>query len=131
MQAEPLRSRTLIIDDDPVVRRMFQRSLELAQFDVVVAASGEEGLRILDQDPTISLILLDLTMPGMDGWSFLQTQRDDPKIAEIPTVVVSGSTLATEEELGATAFLRKPVTRDHLLTVVSAFCKPRESVSTA
>ena len=124
-------NRTLIIDDDPVVRRMFQRSLELAQFDVVVAASGEEGLRMLDQDPTISLILLDLTMPGMDGWSFLQIQRDDPKIAEIPTVVVSGSTLATEEELGATAFLRKPVARDHLLTVVSAFCKPRDAASAA
>jgi CheY-like chemotaxis protein len=88
------RNRVLVVDDDPVVRRMFQRSLDLAEFDVVVACNGAEGLTILREDDTIGLVLLDLTMPGMDGWAFLQEQRADSRSATIPTIILSGPTLA-------------------------------------
>ena len=120
------RNRILVVDDDPVVRRMFQRSLELARFQVVVASGGAEGLQMLQTDPTIGLVLLDLMMPDMDGWRFRHAQRDNPVLARIPTVIVSGSTLGhiVHAELQAADYLLKPVARAHLLSVVSAYCKP-------
>ena len=120
------RNRVLVVDDDPVVRLMFQRSLELAKFDVMVASGGAEGLRILRDDQTIGLVLLDLTMPGMDGWRFLQEQRADSRLSTIPTIILSGSTLAQNlhEELQVADFLRKPVGRERLISVVGAYCKP-------
>lgn len=122
------RNRILVVDDDPVVRRMFQRSLELARFDVVVADGGAPGLQILQEDETIGLVLLDLTMPDMDGWRFRHAQRLDPRLAQIPTVIVSGSPLGhiVHEELRATDYLLKPVGREHLLSVVASYCKPTD-----
>jgi CheY-like chemotaxis protein len=122
----PARNRTLVIDDDPAVRRVMQRSLELANFDVVVAAGGEEGLAILERDPAIGLILLDLAMPGLNGWGFLKVQRAHPRLSRIPTVVVSGSTLEDDEDILATVVLRKPVARDHLISVVGSYCQPKQ-----
>ena len=123
--AKPSRNRVLVVDDDAVVRRVMQRSLDLAGFDVVVACGGEEGLRILRQDPTIGLVLLDLMMPGMNGWAFLQAQRADERLAAIPTIILSGSVICPPGELEAADFLRKPVTRDHLISVVASYCTPR------
>ena len=119
------RNRILVVDDDPVVRRMWQRSLELANFDVTVACNGAEGLKRLREDPTVGVVLLDLMMPVMDGWEFLRQQRAAPELAGIPTVVVSGSSLSPEEALMAVPLLRKPVARDHLISVVASYCTPR------
>ena len=129
MSDAPLsRNRVLVVDDDPVVRRMFQRSLELAQFDVVVACDGAEGLKILRDDDTIGLVLLDLTMPGMDGRAFLQEQHAHSRLATIPTIILSGSTLAENlrEELQVTDFLQKPIRRDCLIGVVAAYCQRKD-----
>ncbi len=129
MPSPPGRNRILIVDDDPVVRRVFQRSLELANFDVEVASVGAEALRLLREDPTIGLVLLDLMMPEMDGWKFRQAQQSDPRLAAIPTVIMTGSLLGqiVHEELQAADYLQKPVTRDHLIRVVAAYCRPREA----
>ena len=125
MMPEPtIRNRTLVVDDDPVVRRMWHRSLELARFDVVAACDGAAALARLREDATIGLVLLDLMMPVMDGWEFLRAQRADATIAGIPTVVVSGSSPSAEEELNVAAVLRKPVARDQLLSVVGSYCTP-------
>jgi CheY-like chemotaxis protein len=128
MPSTPRRHRILIVDDDPVVRLMLQRSLELAHFDVVVACNGAEGLRILRDDDTIGLVLLDLRMPGMDGWAFLQEQRADSRLATIPTIILSGSTLAKNlhEELQAADFLQKPIGRHRLISVVASYCQRRQ-----
>ena len=118
------RNRILVVDDDPVVRRMWQRSLELANYDVLVAPDGAKGLQRLREDPTIGLVLIDLMMPVVDGWEFLRQQRADPEIAAVPTVVVSGSSVSPEEARIAVPLLRKPVARDQLLKVVASFCTP-------
>jgi CheY-like chemotaxis protein len=119
----------LIIDDDPEVCATFQESLQLAGFDVAVAGGGADGLRILRADPTIGLVLLDLMMPEMDGWRFRHAQRLDARLAAIPTVIVSGTDLRTivHAELQAVDYLLKPVARDHLVSVVASYCKPREN----
>ena len=126
----PARNRIVVVDDDPDVRLVFQQSLQLARFDVVVAGSGAEGFRILRDDPTVGLVLLDLMMPEMDGWRFRHAQRLDPRLAAIPTIIVSGCALATivHEELQAADYLLKPVAREHLISVIAFYCKPLDDV---
>ena len=122
------RNRVLVVDDDPVVRRVLHRSLELAGFDVVIASGGAGGLRMLKADPTIGLVLLDLMMPDMDGWRFRHAQREDSILAGIPTIIVSGSELGriVHAELQAADYLLKPVGREHLLSVVERYCERKE-----
>jgi CheY-like chemotaxis protein len=122
------RNRVLVVDDDPVVRRLLKRSLELAHFPVTVASGGAEGLKILRSDPTVGLVLLDLTMPDMDGWRFRHAQRSDARLAAIPTIIVTGVSLAqiVHEELQAADYILKPVGRDHLISVVATYCRPLE-----
>lgn len=123
----PAAGRVLVVDDDRGVREMFRRSLELANFETVVASGGDEGLRLLRADATIRLVLLDLMMPGIDGKQFRDLQRADARLAGIPTVIVTGSPLAqiVHAELMAVDYLLKPVAREHLVSVVGRYCEPR------
>ena len=124
---DPLpRNCVLVVDDDPVVRQLFQRTLELAKFTVVVASGAEEGLKILREDPSIGLVLLDFTMPGMDGAEFLQHQQSDAQLAAIPTVILSGSPISLDGKLNVAAFLWKPVRLDQLIRVVTSYCTPED-----
>ena len=123
------RNRVLIIDDDEEVRSVYQELLVAANFDVVTASGGAEGLTMLRRDPTIGLVLLDLMMPEMDGWRFRHAQRSDARLDKIPTVIVSGTPLRdiVHAELEAADYLLKPVGREHLISVVAAYCKPRNA----
>ena len=122
--ADPKPSRVLVIDDEHAVREIFERMLRFAGFDVVVASGGDEGLSILRTDPGIGLVLLDLTMPEVDGLRVRQAQRADARLAAIPTIVVSGAPLSciVHDELQATDYLLKPVGHEHLISVVSRYC---------
>jgi CheY-like chemotaxis protein len=118
--------RVLVIDDDGALRVLIARQLELAGFDVVSAASGPEGLEILRADPSIRLLLLDLMMPGMDGWGVRNAHLADPQLARVPTVIMTGAPLnaLVHEQLRAADYLLKPVGREHLVSVVSNYCEP-------
>jgi CheY-like chemotaxis protein len=67
-------------------------------------------------------------MPGMDGWGFLHEQRADSRLATIPTIILSGSTLAQNlhEQLQVADFLQKPIGRDRLISVVASYCQRRQ-----
>jgi len=118
--------RVLVVDDDDDVREIIKSFLQLAGFDVAEASGGAEGLKALRWDKTIRLVLLDLTMPEMDGWRFRYEQMSDPRLSRIPTIIVSGEPLAhiVDEELRAADYLSKPVGRDHLIGVVAKYCEP-------
>jgi CheY-like chemotaxis protein len=118
------RHRILIVDDEPLVRTMFQRVLQHAGFDAIAATGGADGLRLLKHDPSIGLVMLDLMMPECDGWRFRHAQRTDARIAHIPTLIVTGSPLhhIVHDQLQATDYLLKPVSPDHLVSVVSSYC---------
>src|SRR5688500_1896827 len=110
------RHRILIVDDEPSVRTMFQRVLHHAGFDAITAIGGADGLRLLKQDPTIGLVMLDLMMPEFDGWRFRHAQRADVLIAHIPTLIVTGSPLdqIVHDQLQAADYLLKPVSPEYL-----------------
>ena len=107
----------LIVDDDEGTRALVRASLELEGFDVREAASGTEGLSVLEQDPP-DLILLDVMMPQMDGWEMLRRVQEQHGGA-IPVVMFSGqvdANVAGEAvERGASGFIGKPFDPHQLL----------------
>jgi two-component system, chemotaxis family, chemotaxis protein CheY len=123
---KPKSGRVLVVDDEPIMRTLFRRSLQSAGFEVVIAEDGPDGLQKLRHDPDIRVVLLDLNMPNMDGWGFREEQRSDPQLKDVPTVIVTGEPLSklVQSELHAAEYLLKPVGRDHLISVVSDYCEP-------
>jgi CheY-like chemotaxis protein len=123
-QSRSARNRILIVDDDPSIREVFQDMLHLARFDTAVAADGRTALSMLQQDPTIGLVLLDLNMPDMNGWEFLLEQRGGGAEGPIPAIVITGSVVVPPERIPVAAYLRKPMPQTQLIAAVSAHCTP-------
>ena len=105
----------LVIDDNEGLVKLLDRYLTDHAYRVIAATSGQEGLR-LAQELLPDAIVLDVMMPGMDGWELLQRLRAEPRTTNIPVVICSvihDPDLA--QSLGASAFLPKPVSRDDVL----------------
>jgi CheY-like chemotaxis protein len=121
----PPTGRILVVDDDEGVRIIFSRHLTTAGFDVVAVSSGAEGLRVLREEENISLVLLDLTMPGMNGLEFRKQQLADAQISDVPVVIVTGTAVSAKERqhLRAGDYLAKPVSREELIAVVARYCR--------
>jgi CheY-like chemotaxis protein len=111
----------LVIDDDPATRDLLKRMLHGDGFEVMIAATGDEGLRLAHQYHP-SVITLDVLMPGVDGWTVLSRLKADPDLADIPVVVLS---ILDDREigfaLGATDYLTKPIDRDRLLGILAPY----------
>ena len=87
--------RILVIDDNRAVREALVTLLEARGFGARGVSNGREALETLRAGFEACLILLDLTMPIMDGWKFRELQRQDPRLAEIPVVVLATLSDAT------------------------------------
>src|SRR5262249_48286776 len=122
MTSSPSPRHVLLIDDEPTLTQPLREALErLAGYQVMVATDGGAGLRALfAQRP--DCVVVDIRMPGVDGYQFIHAVRGDPETAEIPLVVLSA--LAQDEHTfagylsGADAYLQKPVGLDDLLAAV-------------
>ncbi len=117
----------LIVDDDCLAREAFARLLRAEGYAVSEAGDGREALLRLRADGPHSLVLLDLMMPHMDGWQFLDVRKRDPELARSPVVLVTGVGhihLAAVRALGADGALQKPVTPEELLDVVRQYGPP-------
>jgi CheY-like chemotaxis protein len=119
--------RILVIDDDPDLRRALREVLEDEGYEVSCAENGEEALLALTGRAP-NAILLDLTMPVMDGWTFRERQRRDAKLAEIPTVVISAaySDARQVSKLEPDAFLAKPFDVGALTETLQRLCPAAE-----
>ena len=80
--------RVLVVDDDNNLRTIIATNLELEGFDVVSASGGEEALDHLRKQP-VDLVLLDVMMPGLDGFEICRRIKADPALAPIPVVMVT------------------------------------------
>ncbi|MGZ3461422.1 MAG: response regulator [Archangium sp.] len=110
--------RMLVVDDDPDVRELMSQLLELEGHQVQGAADGREALAWLRRGPRPDAILLDLRMPGMNGWEFRAAQLAEPELASIPVYVLTADRTSDVEDiraLQAAGFFHKPLDVDVLL----------------
>lgn len=82
------QNKILLVEDDPMVVRMYQRKLEMEGFKLTIAFNGEEGLEALKKEKP-DLILLDIMMPKMNGIEMLKAVKADPVIKDIPVVILT------------------------------------------
>lgn len=101
----------LVVDDDPNLLEVFTESLEQSGYLVHQAANGREAQIWLETNSAPALILLDLTMPLMNGWQFREWQTGHPLFCDIPVVILSGFSEVPMDLLIRTAsrMVRKPV----------------------
>lgn len=121
-----MRCRTiLVVEDEEAIRKMLMMLLEVEGYSAVGVANGKEGLEILPKIMGPCLILLDLMMPLMNGWEFMQAVRKDDVLAVIPIVVVTAFyEQATGEKV--VGVLKKPIDFDALIKYVNRFCSEEE-----
>jgi CheY-like chemotaxis protein len=118
-----MAASVLVVDDDPNLVRLMSKFLKLEGFAPVPAGNGREALDYLRGGGDASVILLDLRMPIMDGWAFRHEQKQDPVIADIPIVVLSGVEPERVHELDAAASFHKPVSFPEVVGVVRRLCE--------
>jgi DNA-binding response OmpR family regulator len=121
--AEP--ARALVVEDEELIRLALETLLLEEGFEVRVAHHGGEALAVLDGGWRPDVIVLDLMMPVVDGWTFRARQRARTDVADVPVVVLSGAheSRARALELGAAAALSKPFHLDDVVATVRRVIK--------
>jgi CheY-like chemotaxis protein len=116
----------LIVEDEQESRESLTELLELEGFNVVTATNGLEAWEYLHTSHQPCLIVLDVTMPVMDGRQFRQLQLKDDELAKIPTIVVSALSASATADLAALKAFRKPVNFAALISVLRDNCGRRD-----
>ena len=110
----PRPAKILIVDDDPDIRDSLGEALREEGYEVIQFSGAREALDYLRGGARIDVILLDLFMPGLDGWDFRAEQKADPRTAGIPVISLS----AGGKLVDVACSLRKPVTLDEILRAI-------------
>ena len=126
---EPLRDRkVLVVDDD--VRNIFALNslLERHGMNVISATNGQDAIKLLDEHPDVSLILIDVMMPEMDGYETMRRIRDIPAFRSLPIIALTAKAMRGDREkclqAGASDYVAKPVNTEQLLALVRMWLQP-------
>jgi len=109
--------RVLLVDDDEDIRATLGAVLQAEGFEVVEARNGLHALQQLMRNPLPLAILLDMTMPVMTGFEFLEIQKEDPRIRAIPVIAVTVHAKVADLP-GVARVVRKPFDLEQLLAVL-------------
>lgn len=122
--------RVLAVDDDPTIRRLLQVNLQMEGYEVDLAEDGIYALEKMRENKP-ALVVLDIMMPRMDGWTVCETMKDDPELKDIPVVFLSAraqdADIARGEKLGA-AYMTKPFDPFDLLELVAELAGAPEGI---
>jgi CheY-like chemotaxis protein len=116
----------LVVDNNGSTRQGLALVLRREGCAVVLAADGEEGLAYLRAKPAPDLVVLDMILPGIDGWGVLAERQRDPSLATVPVLIMTGLSIASADwaaSLGAAGYLRKPVDTEDVLREVRRCCR--------
>jgi len=120
--------KILVVEDIPNVLDLLEITLKFRGYQVITARNGQEALnRITEERP--ALIITDILMPTMDGFTFVQKLRSEPKTFDIPVIFLSATYISPEDKafalsLGASNFIEKPIdTEEFLLTIAELLTK--------
>ena len=129
MKGKRQRPRVLVVDDYLDARELYSEYLQYSGFDVIEAGNGVEALaRAADSAPDI--ILMDLSLPVMDGWEAMRRLKADKTTADIPIVALTGHALAGilegAKKAGCDAFVTKPCLPEDLVKEIQKVRRPRQ-----
>jgi CheY-like chemotaxis protein len=111
-----------IVEDDGEFRNMLRELLEEQEYRVVAVSNGAEALEMLRGDVLPNVILLDVSMPVMDGFDFLRFRNDDPRLAAVPVVLVTNAKPHERPTIGVNDVVRKPIDIDEILFAIKRYC---------
>lgn len=118
------RRKLLLVDDHEDFRQLLTSLVGRRGIQVVTSSDGRDALRQLAASPDYGLIMLDLMMPGMDGFAFLAERERNPELLRVPLVVLSALTRKQELLRGYTIneLLEKPIANEQVLMVARQYC---------
>ena len=117
--------KILIIDDDN--RNIFALTavLKAKGYQCMSALFAEDGLQLISQHPEIAVVLMDMMMPGMDGYEAIARMKETPELKEIPVIAVTAQAMVGDKErcinAGAVGYISKPVNVDNLVKLISQY----------
>lgn len=119
------KDKILIIDDDN--RNIFALSaiLKARKYRCVSATSGEDGIELLKQDKEIGVVLMDMMMPGMDGYQAMAVMSADEELKDLPVIAVTAQAMVGDKErcleAGAIGYVSKPINIDTLTGLLTKY----------
>jgi two-component system cell cycle response regulator DivK len=120
--------RILVVEDNPLNLKLVRDVLQFAGYHVIEAQSGEEGLRVAEEDSP-DLVLMDLQLPGIDGTETLHRLRRGPLRRDVPVVAVTAFAMAEDRERASLAgfdgYVEKPISVRELPGQIEAFLDGR------
>ncbi len=129
----PHGRRILVVEDDPPIREVLVTTLRLSGYRVASAADGHHALETARACKP-ELVLMDLMLPGVDGWALTSQIRDDPDLGSPPVIVLSARVREADRQrafdAGAVHFLPKPCRAGDLLEVIRTFLNDADGAST-
>ena len=119
-----MSQQILIVEDDPALREALSQVLADEGYDLLGARDGLEAVNCLKKGSRPDVILLDLSMPVVNGWEFRMFQKRHPDLAHIPVILITAGGYSREEVawLEPSALLPKPIDLPQLFSVVRRFC---------
>lgn len=128
MKADAKAAKILVVDDDPDVRLLVGARLRSSGYEVVMAEDGEAAIKIFRREKP-AMLLLDLGLPGLDGYQVCRTLKSDPSTREIPIIVLSAQSQQTDKdraaELGVEGYVAKPFVPGALLSEIRTLLERR------
>jgi len=123
-----MSARILIVEDNPDSMKLINWALEDEGYELTGASSAEEGLALLEEH-VFDLLLLDISLPGMDGKEATMRLRSDPRFFDLPIVAVTAHAIRQEASIiracGVDEMLTKPIDESRLLVTVEALLRER------
>jgi CheY-like chemotaxis protein len=119
-----MSQQILVVEDDAALREALSQVLADEGYDLLSARDGLEAVNCLKKGNRPDVILLDLSMPVVNGWEFRMFQKRDPDLARIPVILITAGGYTREEVawLEPAALLPKPLDLPFLLSAVRKFC---------
>ena len=118
-------NKILLVDDD--VRNVFALSsiLEMDGMEVIFAENGIESLELLQKNPDIDLVLMDIMMPEMDGYEAIKRIREIPQFENLPIIALTAKAMKEDREkcmeVGASDYIAKPIDPDQLISLIKVW----------